>query len=63
MWQWNIKLQKYLNNVPVSLKTRGGVLHKFTDIAITLRARDYKGFDNYGSNAVIEVSNERSNRN
>ena len=24
------------------------------DVAVTLRARDYKGLDNYGSNGVIE---------
>ena len=27
---------------------------KFTNIATTLMARDYKGLSNYGSNAVIE---------
>ena len=28
---------------------------KQIDVAVTLRARDYKGFDNYGSNGVIET--------
>ena len=27
------------------------------EIAVTLRARDYKGLDNYGSNGVIEWKN------
>lgn len=31
---------------------------KPTDIAVTLLARDYKGFSNYASNMVIEVSDD-----
>ena len=38
----------------VLLKDQGATLDKKIDIATTLRARDYKGFDNYGSNGVIE---------
>lgn len=38
----------------VLLKDQGAALDKQIDIATTLRARDYKGFDNYGSNGVIE---------
>lgn len=38
----------------VLLKDQGATLDKQIDIATTLRARDYKGFDNYGSNGVIE---------
>jgi len=44
------------------LKNSGGYFHKMTNIAVTLRARDCNGFDNYGSNAVIEVSNGKSNK-
>ena len=39
---------------PVLLKEQGGELEKFTDIASTLMARDYKGFGNQGMNGVIE---------
>jgi hypothetical protein len=38
----------------VLLKDQGATLDKQIDIATTLRARDYKDFDNYGSNGVIE---------
>ena len=38
----------------VLLKGQGATLDKQIDIAATLRVRDYKGFDNYGSNGVIE---------
>jgi hypothetical protein len=38
----------------VLLKDQEATLDKQIDIATTLRARDYKGFDNYGSNGVIE---------
>lgn len=38
----------------VLLKGQGATLDKQIDIATTLMARDYKGFDNYGSNGVIE---------
>ena len=38
----------------VLLKDQGATLDKQIYIATTLRARDYKGFDNYGSNGVIE---------
>jgi hypothetical protein len=33
----------------------GETAGKPIDVAVTLRARDYKGLDNYGSNGVIEV--------
>lgn len=36
------------------LKDMGETADKQIDVALTLRARDYKGFDNYGSNGVIE---------
>lgn len=32
----------------------GKTADKQIDVAVTLRARDYKGLDNYGSNGVIE---------
>lgn len=38
----------------VLLKNQGATLDKQIDIATTLRARGCKGFDNYGSNGVIE---------
>lgn len=38
----------------VLLKSQGTELEKFTDIANTLMARDYKGFGNQGMNGVIE---------
>ena len=37
------------------LKDMGETADKQIDVAVTLRARDYKGLDNYGSNGVIEV--------
>ena len=37
------------------LKDMGETAGKPIDVAVTLRARDYKGLDNYGSNGVIEV--------
>lgn len=36
------------------LKDMGETVDKQIDVAVTLRARDYKGLDNYGSNGVIE---------
>ena len=36
------------------LKDMGETAEKQIDIAVNLRARDYKGLDNYGSNGVIE---------
>lgn len=36
------------------LKDMGETADKKIDVAVILRARDYKGFDNYGSNGVIE---------
>ena len=36
------------------LKDMGETADKQIDVAVTLRARDCKGFDNYGSNGVIE---------
>ena len=35
------------------LKDMGESFGRYTDTAVTLRARDYKGLDNYGSNGVI----------
>ena len=35
----------------------GKTADKQIDVAVTLRARDYKGLDNYGSNGVIEWKN------
>lgn len=39
------------------LKDMGETAGKPIDVAVTLRARDYKGLDNYGSNGVIEWKN------
>ena len=39
---------------PVLLKSQGSEFSKFTDIANTLMARDYKGFGNQSMNGVIE---------
>ena len=39
------------------LKDMGETADKPIDVAVTLRARDYKGLDNYGSNGVIEWKN------
>lgn len=36
------------------LKDMGETADKQIDVAVALRARDYKGLDNYGSNGVIE---------
>ena len=36
------------------LKKMGEIAEKQIDVAVTLRARDCKGLDNYGSNGVIE---------
>lgn len=49
--QTNSKLETWL------LKDMGGTVEKQIDVAVTLRARDYKGLDNYGSNGVIEWKN------
>lgn len=38
----------------VLLKNQGSELDKFTDIATTLMARDYKGLGNQTGNGVIE---------
>lgn len=50
-YQANNKLETWL------LKGMGETADKQIDIAVTLRARDYKGLDNYGSNGVIEWKN------
>ena len=39
------------------LKDMGETADRQIDVAVTLRARDYKGLDNYGSNGVIEWKN------
>ena len=39
------------------LKDMGETAEKQIDVAVTLRERDYKGLDNYGSNGVIEWKN------
>lgn len=39
---------------PVLLKSRGSEFENFIDTAVCLKARDFKGLDNYGSNGVIE---------
>ncbi len=44
----NEKLQTWL------LTDRGEKAEKRIDVARALKARDYKGLDNYGSNGVIE---------
>ena len=49
--QTNNKLETWL------LKDMGETADKQIDVAVTLRARDYKGLDNYGSNGVIEWKN------
>ena len=36
------------------LKDMGETADRQIDVAVTLRARDYKGLDNYGSNGVVE---------
>ena len=36
------------------LKSQGTEIERFTDVAATLMARDYKGFGNQGMNGVIE---------
>ena len=36
------------------LKDMGETADKQIDVAVTLRARDYKGPNNYGTNGVIE---------
>lgn len=38
------------------LKDCGTVFEKFQNVACTLRARDYKGLDNFGSTGIIEVT-------
>lgn len=38
----------------VLLKNQGTEFEKYTDVASTLMARDYKGFGNQGTNGVIE---------
>ena len=43
----------------VQVKNQGKEIVKELDKAGALRARDYKGFDNYGSNAVLENSRIR----
>ena len=50
-YQTNNKLETWL------LKDMGETAEKQIDVAVTLRARDYKGLDNYGSNEVIEWKN------
>ena len=37
------------------LKNQGTKAVKQIDVACTLCARDYKGFNNYGNNGVIEI--------
>lgn len=48
------ELATYGQMETVLLKDQGMTFYKKTDVANTLRSRDYKGFDNYGSNGVVE---------
>lgn len=45
---------KMCGQQPVELLNQGAIVNKSLNIAHTLRARDYKGLDNYGSNGVLE---------
>jgi len=46
-------MQDRIVNIPYIATECGGGIAKFEVVACTLRARDWKGLDNYGSNAVI----------
>lgn len=41
-------------NIPVIVKDCGKTISKATDVASTVLARDYKGWNNYGMNGVLE---------
>lgn len=43
--------------MPMLVNNLGGGLIKFANYACTILARDWKGFNTYGSNAVLEESN------
>lgn len=49
------ELQIERMKVAVLLKNQGSELHKLSDVATSLLARDYKGVANQPFNAVIEV--------
>ena len=44
-----------LENIPISVLNKGEQFDKEIDEAHCLKSRDYKGFDNRGSNAVIQI--------
>ena len=48
---------------PALLSQKAGKLEKFIDIASTLLARDYKGFENQATTGVIESRNENQKDN
>ena len=48
---WLLKNMSSVDRKPIAVKQ--------IDVACTLCARDYKGFNNYGNNGVIEI--ERKN--
>jgi len=51
-------MQDRIVNIPYIATECGGGIAKFEVVACTLRARDWKGLDNYGSNAVIVRRNK-----
>lgn len=53
--QHNLDRQTFCQIETWLLKDMGETADKHIDVAVTLRARDYKGLDNYGSNGVMEV--------
>lgn len=55
-----LALQTEHMKAAVLLKNQDSEFWKYTDIATTLLARDWKGFANQPSNAIIEVFNNES---
>lgn len=51
------KLKEYMGNVTALVSNKGENFSRATDVACTLLARDYKGFGNQETNAVIKVGN------
>jgi len=46
-----------IDNQPILVKNQGTEYVKDLDESVTLKARDWKGWDNYGSTAIVEVEN------
>ena len=54
------ELDNDITNQPILVKNHGDLYVKNLDNSVTLKARDWKGWDTYGSVAIVEETNNQS---